>query len=148
MEFDLIKKFYNYNARLNSIQFNLPYNPEKARPVNWVYPDITYKSDYSFSLGGKKFELYHAVGESQDYTIVFLPDQKIIWIGDMLGGGMPMVASPMKRVRDEVKWKKGLELIKGLKPEVLIQSVQQPFCDQHNHNPKTGSRHRISRLSP
>jgi len=48
----------------------------------------------------------------------------------MLGGGMPMVASPMKRVRDEVKWKKGLALIKGLKPEVLIQSVQQPFCDQ------------------
>jgi len=59
-----------------------------------------------------------------------LPDQKIIWIGDMLGGGMPMVASPMKRVRDDVKWKKGLEFIKSLKPEVLIQSVQQPFCAQ------------------
>jgi glyoxylase-like metal-dependent hydrolase (beta-lactamase superfamily II) len=136
IEFDLIKKFYNYNARLNSIQFNLPYNPEKAEPVNWVYPDITYKSEYSFSLGGNKFELYHVVGEAQDYTIVFLPDQKIVWIGDMLGGGMPMVASPMKLVRDEVKWKKGLELIKGLKPEVLLQSVQQPFCDQSTINRK------------
>jgi glyoxylase-like metal-dependent hydrolase (beta-lactamase superfamily II) len=130
LEFDLQKTFYNYYARLNSIQFDLPYSPEKANPLKRVYPDITYTSEYSFSLGGKKFELYHAVGESQDYTIVFLPDQKIIWIGDMLGGGMPMVASPMKRVRDEVKWKKGLALIKGLKPEVLIQSVQQPFCDQ------------------
>lgn len=128
-EFDLRNKFFGYNARLNSIQFN--FNPPASpKPRKRVYPDITFKNEYSFSLGGVKFELYHVEGESQDYTIIFLPDQKIMWVGDMIGGGMPMVASPMKRVRDEVKWKKGLELIKSLKPEIMISSAFLPFCEE------------------
>jgi alkyl sulfatase BDS1-like metallo-beta-lactamase superfamily hydrolase len=128
-EFDLSRKFYQYNARLNSIQFNLKMG-DNIEPQKFVYPDITYKTEYNFELGGTKFELYHAVGESSDYTIVLLPDQKIVWVADLVAGGMPLVASPMKRVRDEVKWRKALELVKELKPEVMIQSVQRPLCDQ------------------
>ena len=128
-EFDLSKKFYKYNARLNSIQFNFKMR-DNVEPQKFVYPDITYKTEYKFELGGTKFELYHAVGESSDYTIVFLPDQKIVWVADLIVGGMPLVASPMKRVRNEVKWRKALEFIKELNPEVMIQSVQQPLCDQ------------------
>ncbi len=128
-EFDLSKKFYGYNARLNSIQFN--FNPPASpKPRKRVYPDITFKTEYSFSLGGVKFNLYHVVGEAQDYTIIFLPDQKIVWVGDMVGAGMPMVASPMKRVRDEVKWRNGLKFIKNLKPEIIISSAFLPFCEQ------------------
>jgi glyoxylase-like metal-dependent hydrolase (beta-lactamase superfamily II) len=128
-EFDLYTKFYRYNARRDFIQFNLPFDFNKVKPHNFIYPDITYKTEYRFTLGGITFELYHVVGEAPDYTIIFLPGQKVVWSGD-LTGGMPLVASPMKRVRDEVKWKEGLEFIKSLKPEILIQSVQPPFCDQ------------------
>jgi alkyl sulfatase BDS1-like metallo-beta-lactamase superfamily hydrolase len=103
---------------------------ENVKPKEFIYPDITYKTKYSLEVGGTKFELYHAVGESSDYTIVFLPDQKIVWVADLIAGGMPLVASPMKRVRDEVKWRKALELVKDLKPEIMIQSVQRPLCNQ------------------
>ena len=128
-EFDLTKKFYKYNARLNSIQFNLK-KRNNVKPPEFVYPDITYQTKYSFQLGGTKFELFHAVGESSDYTIVFLPDQRVVWVADLIVGGMPLVASPMKRVRNEVKWRKALELIKGLNPEVMIQSIGSPLCNQ------------------
>lgn len=83
---------------------------------------------YEFTLGNTRFELHHAEGEAEGYTYVFLPDQKILWVADMLGPGMPMVASPMKRVRDELRWKKALQLILELEPEVLINSVQAPIC--------------------
>jgi len=128
-EFDLLKSFHTYNTRRDYIQFALPFDPKQAKPHTFIYPDITYKNEYRFTLGNTKFELYHLVGEAPDYTIIFLPEQKVVWTAD-LTGGMPMVASPMKRVRDEVKWKKGLEFIKNLKPEVMIQSVQRPFCGQ------------------
>jgi alkyl sulfatase BDS1-like metallo-beta-lactamase superfamily hydrolase len=128
-EFDLRNKFHGYNVRLNNVQFNL-YTSPSSKPPKVVYPDITFKTEYNFTLGGIKFELYHVVGEAQDYTITFLPDQKIVWVGDMVGGGMPMVASPMKRVRDEVKWRKGLEFIKDLKPEIIINAAHLPFCNQ------------------
>jgi alkyl sulfatase BDS1-like metallo-beta-lactamase superfamily hydrolase len=42
---------------------------------------------------------------------------------------MPMLASPMKRVRNEVKWKLALEEILSLEPEVLLRSVGLPICD-------------------
>ena len=128
-EFDLSNKFYQYNARLDSIQFNLKMR-DNIKPKKFIYPDITYQTQYKFELGKTKFELYHAVGESSDYTIVFLPDQRIVWVADLIVGGMPLVASPMKRVRDEVKWRKALELIKGLRPEVMIQSISPPLCNQ------------------
>ncbi len=128
-EFDLSNKFYRYNARLDSIQFNFKLG-DKSKPKKFIYPDITYQTKYSFELGKTKFELYHAVGESPDYTIVFLPDQRIVWVADLIVGGMPLVASPMKRVRDEVKWRKALELVKGLEPEVMIQSGQLPLNNQ------------------
>lgn len=128
-EFDLSNKFFEYNARLNSIQFNFKMR-ENVQPHQFIYPDITYKTEYSLELGGTKLELYHAVGESSDYTIVFLPDQKIVWVADLIAGGMPLVASPMKRVRDEVKWRRALEFVKDLQPEIMIQSVQRPLCNQ------------------
>ena len=128
-EFDLYKKFYRYNARRDFIQFNLPFDFNEVKPHDFIYPDITYETEYRFTLGETTFELYHVVGEAPDYTVIFLPGQKVVWSAD-LTGGMPLVASPMKRVRNEVKWKNGLEFIKSLKPEILIQSVQPPFCDQ------------------
>jgi glyoxylase-like metal-dependent hydrolase (beta-lactamase superfamily II) len=128
-EFDLLNKFYQYNARLNSIQFNFRMR-DNIKPTKFVYPDITYQTQYKFELGKTKFELYHAVGESSDYTVVFLPDQRIVWVADLIVGGMPLVASPMKRVRDEVKWRKALELVKGLRSEVMIQSRHLPLCNQ------------------
>jgi alkyl sulfatase BDS1-like metallo-beta-lactamase superfamily hydrolase len=129
LEFDLAKELIDHHLRINSIQFNID---QKPIPTDFkiIYPDITYKSEYRFSLGGIDIELYHVVGEARDYTVIFLPAQRIVWVADLVGYGAPMVASPMKRVRDEVKWKQALELIKKLKPEVLVDSVHPPLCDR------------------
>ena len=130
-EFDLSRSMYRYNRRRDSIQFNFPtildtplYNP--------IYPDITFADEYRFELGGTRFELYHVEGEAPDYSLIWMPDQKIIWVADMTGGAMPMVASPMKRVRDEVKWREALELVKKLDPDVMISSVRPPICNRNN----------------
>lgn len=127
IEFDLAKTFYQFNSRRDSIQFDIDIAP--ATP-NLIYPNITYSSEYSFTCGGIRFELFHADAESQDYSIVYLPDRKVVWVADLLGGSMPLVGSPMKVVRDEIKWKKALERIKSLDPDILIQSVDPPFCDK------------------
>ncbi len=129
LEFDRAMKTLPNHARLNSIQFNFELRPVHHVPQP-VYPDITFKSEYSFTLGGTKFELYHAQGEADDYTIVWLPKEKVVFVADLVGMGAPMVASPMKPVRNEVKWKNALEFVKDLKPEVMIDSVMPPISKQ------------------
>lgn len=126
LELDLRKEMTAYIARLNSIQFDFD-NPTEKTLVNVVYPDITYADEYHFELDDTRFELYHVNGEAQDYTIVWLPQQKIVWVADLLSVSAPMIASPMKRVRDDVKWKKALEFIKALDPQILITSILPPI---------------------
>lgn len=126
-EFDLARDMYQFNRRRDSIQFNLP-TVTDAPPPEPIYPDITYADTYAFELGGTRFELFHVEGEAPDYTFIWMPDQKIAWVGDMGGGALPLVASPMKRVRDEVKWKEAMELLKKLDPDVVIASVGGPIC--------------------
>lgn len=128
LEFDLAVELIDHQLRINSIQFDIDVMPIPNH-FKIIYPDITYNSEYRFTLGGVDFELYHVVGEARDYTVVYLPAQRIVWVADLVSYGAPMVASPMKRVRDEIKWKQALELIKKLQPEVLVNSVLPPLCD-------------------
>ncbi|HUT78419.1 MAG TPA: alkyl sulfatase dimerization domain-containing protein [Polyangia bacterium] len=128
-EFDLAKDLYRYNRRRDGIQFNLPALPD-APPPEPIYPDITFADTTEFTLGGTRFQLFHAEGEAAGYALVFMPEQKVLWVGDMAGAGMPLLGSPMKRARDEVKWKDALELMKRLDPDVLIASVGPPICDR------------------
>jgi glyoxylase-like metal-dependent hydrolase (beta-lactamase superfamily II) len=125
LELDLERDLAPYNQRRNMIQFDMPFPPPAPE---YVYPDVTYKSEYAFTLGGTRFELHHVEGEAEDYSIVWMPEQRIAWVADLLGPSVPLVGSPMKRVRDEVKWRKALEFVKGLGPEVLVLSVGVPVC--------------------
>ncbi len=131
-EFDLAKDMYLYNRRRDSIQFNLPdiAGAADAPPPEPIYPDVTFADAYEFTLGGTRFQLFQAEGEAEGYALVFMPEQKVLWVGDMAGASMPLVGSPMKRARDEMKWKDALELMKRLDPDVLIASVGPPICDK------------------
>lgn len=129
LEFDLARELQPFRKRLNSIQFNFDERHDDKDP-DLVYPDLTYSAEYSFELGGVRFELYHADAESRDYTYVVLPQQKIVWLADLVSAGAPMVASPMKPVRDDVKWRRALEAIRGLDPLVIVESVKPPICDR------------------
>ena len=53
------------------------------RDYNFIKPTITFKDEYAFELGGKKFEIYHTWGETWDHLMVWLPDEKILCSGDL-----------------------------------------------------------------
>ncbi|MDP8224564.1 MAG: alkyl sulfatase dimerization domain-containing protein [Candidatus Lernaella stagnicola] len=127
-EFDLAVERAPFMRRLNSIQFDISERETDGLP-QFVYPDITYRNSYYFELGGVRFELYHVEGEAADYTVVWLPAERVVFVADLLSMGTPMVASPMKRVRDEVKWRQALELVRDLRPRVLVDSSLSPLCD-------------------
>jgi len=125
--FDLFSELRPYHGLRDRIQFDIPVTP--TRDPGLVYPDITFEDRMTLTLGSTRIEIEHVEGEASDYALVHLPDQHIVFASDLLGPGMPMVASPMKEVRDEVRWRQALERIRDLKPEVLINSTQLPMCD-------------------
>lgn len=103
-------------ARTNSVQFhlNLP-GVERA----YKYPDIVYWDTYAFELGGRRFELFHGRGETDDATVVHLPDDGVVFAGDFLISSLPNLGNPYKVPRFCRGWFETLERIAALKPRVV-----------------------------
>lgn len=126
-----------YNQRLNAIQFgmNLPDSdrgislaPEARHLIRgYIPPDMTFDDQLRFEEGGVKFELYHMPGETNDHTVVWLPDQKTLFCGDLFYWSFPMLASPMKPDRPVLEWAAACDRMRELGPEYLVPSHGEPI---------------------
>lgn len=103
-------------ARTNSVQFHLPIPPlERA----YKYPDIIYWDTYAFELGGRRFELFHGRGETDDATVVYLPEDGVVFAGDFLISALPNLGNPYKVPRYCTGWIETLERILALNPTAV-----------------------------
>ena len=117
--FDRYKELSGQNEHINRIQFAVP----KELPVvgrEFFYPDITYADAMQFRLGGLTFELYHAMGETDDATWVWVPERKTAIVGDLMVWSCPNIGNPFKVQRYEVEWAEALEAVAGNNPDYMI----------------------------
>lgn len=125
-----------YNQRLNSVQFgmNLPDSdrgislaPEARQFIRgYIEPNMTYDEQLRFEEGGVRFELFHMPGETNDHTVVWLPDQKTLFCGDLFYSSFPMLASPMKPDRPVLDWAQACDRMRELGAEYLVPSHGEP----------------------
>lgn len=105
-------------ARTNAIQFGAPFE-SLNRPVQYKYPDIIYWDSYTLDTGGRRIELFHGRGETDDATVVHLPDAGVIFAGDFLISSFPNLGNPFKVPRYGRGWYETLERMRALNPRVL-----------------------------
>jgi alkyl sulfatase BDS1-like metallo-beta-lactamase superfamily hydrolase len=106
-----------YNAWVNRRQFGLM---QLDWPTEYRYPDHTYRDVYSFDVGGERFELHHARGETDDHTWTWIPGRKLICCGDMFIWGTPNCGNPQKVQRYPSDWARALREMIALEPEMLL----------------------------
>jgi len=87
-----------------------------------LWPTITFDEEYSFELGGKKFELYHTTGETPGHLMVWLPDEKALFPGDLYYMSFPNLSTPMLEPRPVKGWYESLERMIPFKADYLIPS--------------------------
>jgi alkyl sulfatase BDS1-like metallo-beta-lactamase superfamily hydrolase len=104
-----------YNTVINQRQFALPI----IWPTSYTYPDITYKTSMTLSVGGLRFELNHARGETDDHTWVWAPDVGVLCTGDLIIWAVPNAGNPQKVQRYCSEWAASLEKMAALNAEVL-----------------------------
>src|SRR5947208_1736159 len=64
-----------YNAVINQRQFQLATG---WWPIDYRYPDETYRDHHSLDVGGQHFELHHARGETDDHTWTWAPGPRVL----------------------------------------------------------------------
>jgi alkyl sulfatase BDS1-like metallo-beta-lactamase superfamily hydrolase len=97
-----------------------------------IWPTITFDREYKFTLGGKHFELYHTAGETPDHLMVWLPDERALFCGDLYYESFPNLSTPMLEPRPVRGWYESLERMIKLKPEYLIPNHSAAASGESN----------------
>ena len=108
-------------AYARKIRIRAPFHlPTLSESKDFVWPTITFDREYAFVLGGKRFQLYHTIGETPDHLMVWLPDEKALFCGDLYYLSFPNLSSPMLEPRPVRGWYESLERMIAMGPAYLI----------------------------
>src|SRR5438105_13477 len=106
-----------YNAVINRRQFQVP---NLEWPVEYRYPDETYRDDHVLDVGGERAELHHARGETDDHTWTWFPDRRLLCCGDLFIWASPNAGNPQKVQRYPKEWAVACRRMAGLGADVML----------------------------
>jgi alkyl sulfatase BDS1-like metallo-beta-lactamase superfamily hydrolase len=112
-----------YNARINARQFRIAVD----FPDTFRTPDVTYASRLDLDIGGRRFELHHALGETDDHTWVWMPDEGVVCTGDLFIWAAPNCGNPQKVQRYPREWAAAAREMAALGAEVLCPGHGPPI---------------------
>jgi alkyl sulfatase BDS1-like metallo-beta-lactamase superfamily hydrolase len=112
-----------YNSCINARQFG----SKVDWPVRYRFPDETYVGEKRIELAGEPVELFHAKGETDDATWVWLPKRKVLCTGDLIIWAAPNAGNPQKVQRFPKEWAAALRKMSALGAEVLLPGHGVPI---------------------
>ena len=89
-------------------------------PTEYRYPDRTYHDSLDISVGGVDFALRHEKGETDDHTVTWQADTKVLCCGDLFIWASPNAGNPQKVQRYPREWADALRRMLTLEAEFLL----------------------------
>lgn len=115
--FDRYKLTAGYNEVINQRQFQVG---NLRWPMEYRYPDVTYRDTMTLVIGGVTIELNHARGETDDHTWTWIPEKKVLCSGDLFIWASPNAGNPQKVQRYPIEWARALRKMAALNAEYLL----------------------------
>lgn len=98
--------------------------------AGFVPPNTVLSDRLEITLGGEKFVLEHAPGETEDQIFVWMPDRKILFPGDNVYKAFPNLYTIRgTSYRDPVQWANSIDRMRALNAQVLVPSHTRPITD-------------------
>lgn len=123
--FDRYRLTAGYNTAINRRQFRVP---GLSWPTEYRYPDTTYDQDLVLEIGGERFELHHALGETDDHTWTWMPSRRVLFTGDLVVWVSPNCGNPQKVQRYPREWAAGLRRMAALEPDLILPGHGFPIA--------------------
>ena len=101
--FDRYDLTSGYNQVINRRQFGRgPFADLFAG--DWVRPQTTYATTLDVEVGSASMQLIHAQGETDDHTLVWMPQERALFVGDLFIWVFPNAGNPQKVQRYPAEW--------------------------------------------
>jgi glyoxylase-like metal-dependent hydrolase (beta-lactamase superfamily II) len=125
--FDRYRMTVGYNEIINQRQFGAA---GLRWPTEYRYPDRTYVSELALEVGGVVLALRHEKGETDDHTVTWLADRRVLCCGDLFIWASPNAGNPQKVQRYPLEWAQALRRMAGLRPEYLLPGHGLPVIGE------------------
>ena len=93
----------------------------------WVWPNATYATTLDLEVGGASMQLIHVQGETDDHTMVWMPQERALFSGDMFAWVFPNAGNPQKAQRYPAEWAAALRQMIELRPALLLPAHGLPI---------------------
>lgn len=96
--------------------------PPRRGKAGFVKPTRTFEDRLDVEIAGIKLEIVHVPSETDDQTVVWLPDEKVLISADAIQGmTFPNVyALRGTQYRNPMQWAKGIDRLRAFEAEILI----------------------------
>ena len=121
--FERYRLTHGWNAAINARQFRT----QAGFPTEFRAPDETFATARTLDVGGRRFELTHALGETDDHAWVWVPDAGVLCTGDLFIWASPNCGNPQKVQRYPREWAQALRAMDVLGAEVLCPGHGVPI---------------------
>lgn len=93
-------------------------------------PDETYETRMVIHGGRRDVELIYAPSETDDVTAVWIPGERLLYGSAAVIRSIPNVGTPLRTIRDPVRWAETLERLYALSPRILVPEFGNPVSDE------------------
>ena len=125
--FDRYDRTREYNETINRRQFGPNYR-RGAFAGDWVRPQVTYGDRLDLEAGDASLQLVHARGETDDHTIVWSQQHRMLFTGDLIFWAFPNAGNPQKVQRYPAEWAAELRRMIALEPDLLLPAHGLPIA--------------------
>ena len=123
--FDRYELTRGYNDVINARQFGRRYRAGFF-DIDWLRPQVTYSDSLELEVGETRMQLIHEKGETDDHTIVWVPQQGVLLTGDLIIWAFPNAGNPQKAQRYPAEWAAALRRMIDLRPSLLAPAHGLP----------------------
>jgi alkyl sulfatase BDS1-like metallo-beta-lactamase superfamily hydrolase len=113
-----------YNQVINRRQFAVA---NLIWPTEYRFPDETYDREHVMDVGGVTFQLRHEKGETDDATVTWMAEQRVLCSGDLFIWNSPNAGNPQKVQRYPLEWAQALRRMDALEAEYLLPGHGLPI---------------------
>lgn len=106
--------------RMAEIQFrSAPHSLAGKLPVH--DPDETFQDKLVLGEGERRVELLWAPSETDDALAAWVPDARVLYGGPAVIDAIPNIGTPLRTLRDTLRWADTLERLAALRPDILVR---------------------------
>lgn len=101
------------------LQFRVP-RGQVDQPIKTRMPDETFRETLTISAGARTVQLLWAPSETDDAIVLWMPEEKLLYGGAAVTPSIPNVGTPLRSLRDPVRWANTLDRLAALDPALLV----------------------------